>query len=128
MPSDVKSPMCTGAERPLRRASHPARATFPQVAQGRLNSVETNAERVQGRAKPGGHTMDGRQAAEALANATRPIQEKRAAEAKKIAAQVRARILEGLAERLNTASTLDEARAMLAAEIEVQRQLAARRL
>jgi len=65
---------------------------------------------------------------EELANAMRPIQRKRAAEAKKIAAQVRARILEGLAERLNTASTLDEARAMLAAEIKVQRQLAARRL
>ena len=72
--------------------------------------------------------MDGQQAAEALANATQPIQEKRAAEANNIAAHVRARILEGLAERLNTASTLDEARAMLAAEIEVQRQLAARRL
>jgi hypothetical protein len=72
--------------------------------------------------------MGGRQAVEALADAMRPIQEKRAAEAKKIAAQVRARILEGLAERLNAASTLDEAREMLAAEIKVQRQMAARRV
>jgi len=72
--------------------------------------------------------MDGRQRVEALANAMRPIQEKRAIDAKKIAAQVRAKILEGVAERLNAASTLDEARAMLAAEIKLQRQLAARRL
>jgi hypothetical protein len=72
--------------------------------------------------------MGGRQADEALSNAMRPIQERRATEANKIAAQVRARMLKGLAERLNTASTLEEARAMLAAEIKVQRQIAARRL
>ena len=70
--------------------------------------------------------MDGPQAAAALSNAMRPIQEKRTPEAKKIAAQVRARLLEGLAERLNAASTLEEARAMLAAEIKAQREIATR--
>jgi hypothetical protein len=65
--------------------------------------------------------MNGRDAIGPLADA---MSLERIREGEKIAAQLRVQILGEFAERLAEAGTLDEARKMLADEIEMQRKLA----